>query len=93
VSDDTPPIMRAPKVTTNITLSRSVWTWLKMQAADRTVREGGQPSLAAVIEQTILEKFELDHALSAEEGKDGRDPDHPSWCKGCAEAERLYQRR
>jgi hypothetical protein len=57
MSDDLPPAMRAPKITTNMTLSRKSWEWLKAQAADRSVRDGGQPSMAAVIEILIREKM------------------------------------
>ncbi len=58
MSDDTPPVMRAPKVTTNITFSRSVWTWLKMQAADRATRDGGQPSMSAVLEALVRQRMD-----------------------------------
>lgn len=58
MSDDTPPILRAPKVTTNMTFSRKVWTWLKAEAADRATREGGQPSMSAVLEDLVRERMD-----------------------------------
>jgi hypothetical protein len=58
VSDDTPPVMRAPKVTTNITFSRSVWTWLKMQAADRATRDGGKPSMSEVLDELVRKRMD-----------------------------------
>lgn len=57
MSDDTPTAMRAPKVTTNMTFTRSVWVWLKAQAADRAVRDGGKPSMSEVVEELAREKM------------------------------------
>ena len=58
MSDDIPPAMRAPKVTTNMTLSRKAWVWLKAEAADRATRDGGQPSMSAVLEALIRERMD-----------------------------------
>lgn len=58
MSDDIPAPMRAAKITTNMTFTRSVWTWLKAQAADRAAREGGQPSMAAVVEALVRERMD-----------------------------------
>lgn len=58
MSDDVPPAMRAPKVTTTVTFSRKVWTWLKAEAADRHVRDGGQPSMSAVLEEFVRERMD-----------------------------------
>lgn len=52
-----PQPLRAPKVTTNMTFSRKVWVWLKVQAADRATRDGGQPSMSAVLEDLVREKM------------------------------------
>jgi len=57
VSDDTPPVMRAPKVTTTVTFSRQAWTWLKAEAADRHVKDGGQPSMSAILEALVRERM------------------------------------
>lgn len=57
MSDDLPPVMRAPKITTNMTLSRKAWEWLKSEAQDRSARIGGQPSMAAVVEDLIRGKM------------------------------------
>ena len=57
MSDDTPPVMRCPKVTTTVTFSRQAWTWLKAEAADRTVRDGGQPSMSAILEALVRERM------------------------------------
>ncbi len=54
MSDDTPPAMRAPRVTTTVTLRREVWLWLRASAADAALREGGKPNAGAVIENLIL---------------------------------------
>lgn len=53
MSDDIPVPMRAMKVKTCITFSRKVWTWLKAEAADRAVREGGQPSMSDVLDDLL----------------------------------------
>jgi hypothetical protein len=47
------PPPRRPKVNTNMTLSRRAWEWLRQTAADRALREGGQASMAAVVEQLV----------------------------------------
>ena len=57
MSDDIPAVMRAPKVTTNMTFSRKVWVWLKAEAADRAVRDGGKPSMSEVVEALAREKM------------------------------------
>lgn len=54
MSDDTPPVLRAPRVTTTVTLKREVWLWLRAQAADSALREGGKPNAGAEIEKLIL---------------------------------------
>lgn len=54
MSDDIPPAMRAPRVTTTVTIKRDVWLWLREQAADAALRDGGKPSAGAVIERIVL---------------------------------------
>ena len=53
MSDDLPAVMRAPKVTTTVTLKRDVWLWLRSAAADAALRDGGKPNAGAVIERLI----------------------------------------
>jgi hypothetical protein len=53
LSDDLPPAMRAPRVTTTVTLKREVWLWLREQAADVALRDGGKPNAGSVIERLV----------------------------------------
>jgi hypothetical protein len=45
--------MRAPRVTTTVTLKREVWLWLREQAADVALRDGGKPNAGSVIERLV----------------------------------------
>jgi hypothetical protein len=53
MSDDVPAPLRAAKITTNMTLTRASWLWLKDKAQDKALRDGGQPSMAAVVEDLV----------------------------------------
>lgn len=52
MSDDR-PALRAPRVTTTVTFHRDVWLWLREQAAEAALREGGQPSASAVLNREL----------------------------------------
>lgn len=53
MSDDIPPALRAPIVKTTLVVRREQWLWLKAQAQDAALRDGGQPSMNAVLERLI----------------------------------------
>lgn len=52
MSDDTPGL-RAPRVTTTVTLRRDVWQKLRDMAEDAALRDGGKPSASAIIETLV----------------------------------------
>ena len=48
-----PTIARYPRVKTLLVLSAGVREWLQAQAQDEAARDGGQPSMSAVLERVV----------------------------------------
>lgn len=46
---------RNPRHKTLVVLSRDVWVWLRAQAEDRALREGGRPNVSLEIERLARE--------------------------------------
>lgn len=44
---------RYPRIVTTISISAAAWNWLREQAQEQALREGGRPSASAVIERLV----------------------------------------